>query len=432
MLDESPTRLGVDAQSTAEWRNKDFYPVLNERTQDLTHNTQLSVLSQMLALKKQHPLPNTPILDDSFEFGLDRNQQCPAIEEFDTFKKDHALWGMPYGLPGLTPTEHQVLVEWIAGGGLMAKEPPLAAAFEKEIEKWERFLNGDSAKQQLMARYIYEHLFLAHLYFDQLPGRPFFEIVRSATPPGQPIVIIPTRHPYDDPGVKRVYYRIRRDESSVVAKTHMPYRLNDERMAWMQSLFLQPNYQVDKLPDYRSDVAANPFKAFNQIPVKSRYRFLLEDAHYMIMTFIKGPVCRGQIALNVIDDHFWVFFIDPEEQDSPELNKFLIDQSDNLALPHQEEESDLATPKVWIQYTLKNKAYFDAKNAVMNEVFSTNKKLDLNLIWNGDGHNKNAALTIFRHFDSATVEQGLLGQPPKTAWVISYPLFERIYYLLVA
>lgn len=37
-----------------------------------------------------------------------------------------------------------------------------------------------------------------------------------------------------------------------------------------------------------------------------------------------------------------------------------------------------------------------------------------------------------RHFDSATVVQGLVGEPPKTAWLVDYSLLERIYYLLVA
>ncbi len=46
--------------------------------------------------------------------------------------------------------------------------------------------------------------------------------------------------------------------------------------------------------------------------------------------------------------------------------------------------------------------------------------------------NQNAALTVFRHFDSATVVKGLVGDEPKTAWVIDYPLLERIHYLLVA
>ncbi len=54
------------------------------------------------------------------------------------------------------------------------------------------------------------------------------------------------------------------------------------------------------------------------------------------------------------------------------------------------------------------------------------------LLWDGDGKNANAALTVFRHFDSATVVKGFVGRPPKTAWVVGYPLLERIHYLLVA
>lgn len=57
---------------------------------------------------------------------------------------------------------------------------------------------------------------------------------------------------------------------------------------------------------------------------------------------------------------------------------------------------------------------------------------DLNSIWNGDKSNQNAALTVFRHFDSASVVKGMVGNKPKTAWVIGYSLLERIHYLLVA
>ena len=41
-------------------------------------------------------------------------------------------------------------------------------------------------------------------------------------------------------------------------------------------------------------------------------------------------------------------------------------------------------------------------------------------------------LTVFRHFDSASVHKGVLGDLPKTLWVLDYPLLERIYYALVA
>jgi len=54
------------------------------------------------------------------------------------------------------------------------------------------------------------------------------------------------------------------------------------------------------------------------------------------------------------------------------------------------------------------------------------------LIWDGNGKNPNAALTIFRHFDSASVNFGLIGDYPETAWVIDYSVLERIHYLLVA
>ena len=96
--------------------------------------------------------------------------------------------------------------------------------------------------------------------------------------------------------------------STLLDKTHMPYALNADRMAWLQSLFLQPDFAVSALPSYEPEIAANPFKAFAAIPVRSRYRFLLEEAQFTVMNFIKGPVCRGQIALDVIRDNFWVFF----------------------------------------------------------------------------------------------------------------------------
>ncbi len=50
------------------------------------------------------------------------------------------------------------------------------------------------------------------------------------------------------------------------------------------------------LPTYAVEVSTNPFVAFSAIPADSRYRFLLDEAQYFIMNFIKGPVCRGQLA----------------------------------------------------------------------------------------------------------------------------------------
>ena len=52
LLAAEPTRLFEDAQSTAQWRLKGFYPVFNERRQEGHNNLQLSLLAQTLLLKK--------------------------------------------------------------------------------------------------------------------------------------------------------------------------------------------------------------------------------------------------------------------------------------------------------------------------------------------------------------------------------------------
>jgi len=53
-------------------------------------------------------------------------------------------------------------------------------------------------------------------------------------------------------------------------------------------------------------------------------------------------------------------------------------------------------------------------------------------LWKGNKAADAPLLTVYRHFDSASVYKGVLGNLPKTMWVLDYPLLERIYYALVA
>ena len=86
----------------------------------------------------------------------------------------------------------------------------------------------------------------------------------------------------------------------------------------------------------------------------------------------------------------------------------------------------------WLQYAKLENDYLKAKSEALTQSLQGPVPLDLRLIWDGEGRNDNAALTVFRHFDSASVVKGMVGDAPKTAWVIGYPLLERIHYLLVA
>ncbi len=433
-LSKAPlSRLFEDTQATTEWRNRGFYPVLNEHKQSEKANLQASLMHHMLQLKRDNPLPGDAVLGDSFDFDLNREQQCPKPKEINRFVAKYPLWGMPYGLPGLSDSDFKTLEQWLEQGARMALPPMYSAATRAEVDRWEAFLNGDSLKQQLMSRYIYEHWFLAHLYFSALGDGEFFRLVRSATPPGEPIEVIATRRPYDDPDVDRVYYRFWRDHSTVLDKTHMPYALDDRRLDWLNTLFLQPGYKVDTLPSYAPEVASNAFIIFKPIPVASRWQFLLEEAQFTIMNYIKGPVCRGQTALSVIRDNFWVIFENPEltEVYSEEITEFLSQQQQNLSIP-SEAGSKAAPVATWSKYSKLQGAYLKAKSDLMSEGFPDGRDLTLDIIWDGEGYNQNAALTVFRHFDSASVVKGLVGPEPKTAWLISYPVLERIHYLLVA
>lgn len=435
LLGASLTRLFEDAQTTAEWRHKGFHPVLNERRNTASANINAGVMAQLLELKQIHPLPDTTVLPDSFNFSLDHQPHCPSIETFDRYAQEKPLWGMPYGLPALSNKEHQTMMDWLQQGAPAGENKALSAKVLQQLNQWEAFLNGASLKQQLVNRYIYEHLFLAQLFFADAQGI-HFRLVRSSTPPGEPIARIHSARPFDDPKVSRVYYRLWHDPSSAIAKTYMPYALTQARMNEWQTLFYATDaansYEVTQLPSYAPTTAANPFITFAQLPINARYRFMLNEAQFTIMNFIKGPVCRGQVALNVIQDHFWVFFFAPENQSTAGNATFLADNSKHLQLPAEAGNTLLPMSK-WLKYSELQKEYLAAKAVFVSKKIAAEGGLELNEIWDGDkGKNPNAALTIFRHSDSASVHQGMIGQTPKTAWVIGYPLLERIHYLLVA
>lgn len=428
-FDEEPmTRLFIDAQLPSEWRSKGFTAVLNERAAEA--NLAASVLFRSLALKQAHPLPEGLVLPATFTLGLDRDQQCPSVEAYAKFEKDHPLWGMPYALPGLDAREQDVITRWLAAGAPYEGAAPLSPAVQRQVVEWEAFFNGDTLKERLMSRYLYEHLYLGHLQFEGDATRAAFRLVRSTTPPGQAVRLVVSRRPYDDPGVARVYYRLLPERETPIGKTYMPYALSPARMDKYRGWFLKPAFSVGSLPSYAIKEASNPFFTFRALPQESRYRFLLDEAQFFIMNFIKGPVCRGQIAVNVIEDRFWVVFADPRLDGATASAESLAREAGELTLPGAY-GSDAGIIKPWLTLADEERKFLREKSRLLEKVVDNVGPLTMSAIWDGDGHNSNAALTIFRNFDSASVVKGLVGAPPKTSWVIGYTLFERLYYLLV-
>lgn len=423
-----PTRLFIDAQNTEQWREKEFFSLTESLDTNASYND--SIMIHMLNDKKEHPEVMGSYDPEHDELICPRNG-----DEMGQYLEDNPNHGMPYGFPALKEKEYKTLAAWLQQGAhgpsdeqqKMITSPSTEAA--AEIKKWETFLNAPNAKHAMTARYLYEHYFLAHINFKAAPTE-FYELVRSTTPSPQAIDIIPTLRPFDDPGVEKFYYRFERIHSTIVHKTHMVVEFDDAELGRTKELFIEPVWvEIPHRIGYETKMSANPFVAFYQIPVRSRYQFLLDHSHYIVMTFIRGPVCRGQIALNVIHDHFWVMFKDPDYDLSVQRSGFLMQHSDNLSMP-----IETSTQSVWRTfsdaYRNKYQTYFRAKQKLYDQVYP--EGLGIEAIWKGNRAEDAPLLSVYRHFDSASVHKGVIGELPRTMWVIDYPQFERIYYSLVA
>ncbi|CUJ98884.1 Fatty acid cis/trans isomerase (CTI) [Ruegeria denitrificans] len=428
LTDAQPTRLGIDAQTVPEWRALGFHTVTSDPEQADTPG----LLERYLELGREKPMPENAPLPDALGLALDRPLVCPTSDEFDQFSRDHALAGMPYGTAPLADTEYQALMTWSRSGAPLLSVPiGIPAEVQDQISQWEAFLNSNDPRSQLMSRYLYEHLFLARLHFQGDAPRRFFQLVRSTTAPGEAVDIIASRRPFDDPGADAFYYRLQQSTETIVHKEHLVYSIGPDRMARYRQLFLDPEWTLAELPAYGDAEGGNPFSTFMKMPAKSRYQFLLDDALFFVRSFIRGPVCHGETAVDVIEDRFWVSFLDPDADLSIADPSFLKDGAAYLELPVS--EADAGALGALPGFSHRNQVrYLEFRDARYKDAPIYQTGFDYGSIWDGDGTNPNALITVFRHFDNASAMTGFHGDIPETAWVLDFPIFERINYDLVA
>ncbi len=410
------TRLFYDAFGKQAWQQKGFYSVLDAQ------GSQAALMARMLELGHNAPLAPNAKLPAEIALGLSRENMCAMPGEFNAYAGAHPKEGMPLAVTGLTDQQYQTLQRWLASGAPIDEQGLAPSAREAlQVQQWENLLNQPGARESLVARWLFEHLFLAHIYFENGEPGHFFQWVRSRTPSGQPIDLIATRRPNDDPGTQ-VYYRLWPVQGVIVHKTHITYPFSAEKMARIKALFYSGNWQVNALPGYGPGRRANPFETFEAIPAKARYQFMLDNAEYFVRTFIRGPVCRGQIATDVIRDNFWTLFQDPDHDLYITDARYRGQATPLLAMPGQNDDVG-SVLSLWLAYRDKRNEY----EALRRDSYADVPPPSWSSLWAG---NDNALLTIFRHFDSASVTKGLIGEVPQTMWLFDYPLLERTYYQL--
>jgi hypothetical protein len=411
------TRLFLDAHGSDAWRRKAFFSVLEPQ------GSQAALMTRMLELGHDRPFAANAKLPDDLEIGIKRANQCPLPDEFAAFARKNPRAGMPFAVTGLSDADYQTLQRWLEEGAPVDRQALQASTAEaRQIAAWEQLLNAPGARENLVARWLYEHLFLAHLYFEGGEPGHFFQVLRSRTPSGQAVDPIATRRPNDDPG-STFYYRLAPIQGVIVHKTHITYPLSQRKLARVKELFFASAWQAEAVPGYGAQRRANPFETFAAIPVQARYQFMLDNAEYFVRTFIRGPVCRGQIATDVIRDNFWVVFQDPRHDLYLTDAGYRAEATPLLAMPGQFDYiGDLFG--LWRSYRNKRNAY----EALRMHSYAAAPPPSWSHIWAG---NDNALLSIFRQHDSASVRKGLIGEVPQTLWWMDYPLLERTYYQLV-
>lgn len=462
-----PSRLQIDAHGN-RWRDEpyDFRPVIPYEKEPAIVKP-FDFLTAVTIHRKIRPLPvnqRTEQTEDARVCPLNPDDLADHLEE-----KPNA--GMPYGLPPISDAMIEKIQNWVLQG---APGPEPVERIDPEdrtvLLNGEKYFeqNGKSAYGRLVNRYIYEHLYLGHFYTGPVSGkhRHFYRLIRSERRCGNfnPGDEIATRRPWGLPqsiGEKEFHYCFVPITETITHKDHIVYRFDERRIQRWKELFPLSEdrlheggflkwvrnglvHMMEKLGEdgehlSRTDrFASNPFDVFRRIPIKSRYNFLLDDLKFYITTFIRGPVCHGSIAVNAIDDHFWVYMIRPESDLMVQDERFAEQAVDLLFLPARTGSDSMVSG---IAEMIENRKARNRYRVLRNQVFQ--KKFpsgyQVSDIWNGkqgspnhDAQLRDPVLTVFRHYNSANVEYGNLGPPPKTTFVMDYSLVERLYYALVS
>ncbi len=360
---------------------------------------------------------------------------CPKQgEDYDRVEERFPLGGMPWGLPAVDSFSHMLLSDWVRGGARGPSPAAMQALAEPErssqtrgnpkdlLAKWESFLNGPGLENQLVGRYIYEHSFQADWHFAENPGE-YYRIVRSRTAPGQAISQISTPMPVDNPGDGRVYYRLQKITNLIEGKTFVVWRLAQRDLERFQELFFGTAWKIEKLPDYQT---YNPFENFAAIPSLARARFMIENSKMIGQSFARGPVCLVQKASYSVEEHAWIWFLDPAADPSVQDPQLGLDSYRNFF----DKDGTIAP-----QAKTRSEIYGEPKYRVAFEAGLRQLRpegLSIKDIWDGDsGKNPNAWLLLHRHQVSTEVSNGAerpLSGMPRSIWLLSYANFERMYY----
>ena len=356
--------------------------------------------------------------------SITHKTEAPTRREMAGYALAKPRQGMPFATAGLDAKEYTTLMAWLEQGAKFDTAPPQPTKVEKSrIAEWEELLNSqDDLEHRLVGRYLFEHMYAFHCYFD-IESPHFFALVRSSTPPGQPAKPISTR--FANSEIKgAAWYRFMVVDLEIHLKRHVPKDCTGDALQLCKQMLFKIPFTVDELPGFSDEERLNPLTTFAAIPAKSRYNYLLRNAFLHEQCVTTGPSCRGSLNVSTTPEQTWRIFENPETS----------------LLCNDQEYYDSVAPLLYHQRQLNGifnsaktlRQYFDASEkskAILVKKRVENPRSNLSDIWKGDRPDDIVAYTLVRHDDNAFLIPGLCGPFPAGMNLDNLATIERRYYI---
>lgn len=434
LLPVKRTKLFHDAHGEDEWRRKGFYSVMKtplKIERELRwENSEVDALGRNSLF--------TAAIVNSFQDGPYQE----AIAKKELIGTDEQMCGsgqrnlelvpgMPYKMQQLSGDEFGTLYNWAIKGAdadFPTAELLLTLTTPKNpelIKKWEDFFNTNTNKAKWTSRFLYEHLFLARFYFKESPGE-FYELVRSSTPYPQAVKVSPTLKAYQKPKHKKWYYRMMKVHSTIVDKNHFVYEVNDETLSELKNMFWNEDWGKGNNNVSFNFKKSNPLVAFKHMSAKSRYTWMLKNAHLLLDISARSQNCRNEGAAAPYWDNMLHVFVKPESDPTVVFGKEFYDKA-GKHLPIPNVTGGKISP--FDNFNDEQRKYAKVKKVYAKKLHP--KGLSLNDVWTGEEGKKdeNAIITVLRHFWTASAHKGHWGSDSRSLLLLDFANFERYFYL---
>lgn len=419
-----PTLVWNSKNTIEDWRKIGFFSV--------TEGGKDSIMGKLLRLGHDNPVEPNERLPKNIEIDpFTRKFSFPNKYEIDAYIAQKPQEGMPLAVSGLSHKEYATLKQWLEEGAKFDNVPAVSSAADLAlIGKWEDFLNSDDLRTQLMARYIYEHIYLVNFLFEDKEDAHMYNLVRSATPPGEPVVPV-VQHLANGPVEEgNFFYRFLLLDQTRSAKMSRIRMVADQtKLDRWQEIFNEQEWDTQTLPGYTEKDRFDIVGIFGDIPPKVRYKFLLDNTWNIRGAIVHGPSCRGNQAISSVQDQGWVFYEDPETSlyvNDPEFRKEV-----DPFLSFYMDWSNLQTALVTRQeYINRRKEYIKLR---MQREAAEDVKPQMTDIWRGEDEDDSPLVTVYRHqTDGYILDKKVAGGDyPKESWLMDMPIMEHAYYTSV-